>query len=147
VVSGHTAAVERAVALASERGAKRALILPVSAPFHCPLMAPAAVAMARALDDVDIAKPLVPIVTNVSARSVTDPMLLRSQLVEQVVRAVRWRESVTFMASQGVTEIVEVGAGRALSGMIRRIDRSISTKAVGTAAGVEALVPTETEEV
>ncbi|WP_417245938.1 ACP S-malonyltransferase [Celeribacter sp.] len=132
VVSGHKEAVERAVEIAKARGAKRAVILPVSAPFHCALMAPAADVMAEALDDVDITAPVVPLVANVRASAVTDPTLIRALLVEQVTGSVRWRESVGFMAEQGVTEIWEIGAGKALSGMVRRIERSIACTAIGT---------------
>jgi [acyl-carrier-protein] S-malonyltransferase len=132
VVSGHKAAVERACELAKARGAKRAVLLPVSAPFHCSLMEPAAKAMAQALDDVDILVPTVPLVANVRAAAVSDPATIRSLLVEQVTGSVRWRESVGFMAENGVTEIFEVGAGKALSGMIRRIEKSIVCNAVGT---------------
>ena len=138
VVSGHKAAVERAVEIAKTKGAKRAVILPVSAPFHCALMEPAARAMADALDDVDIQKPVVPLVANVLAEPVSDPSRIRSLLVEQVTHAVRWRESVAHMAGDGVTEIWEIGAGKALSGMIRRIERSIATRAVGTPDEVKA---------
>lgn len=132
VVSGHKAAVERAVELAKEQGAKRAVMLPVSAPFHCELMAPAARVMAEALDDVEINDPVVPLVANVVAEAVTDATMIRSLLVDQVTGSVRWRESVLFMAERGVTEIWEIGAGKALSGMIRRIEKSIACKAVGT---------------
>ncbi|MBL4767012.1 MAG: ACP S-malonyltransferase [Rhodobacteraceae bacterium] len=131
VVSGDKAAVERAMALAKARGAKRALALPVSAPFHCRLMQPAADVMAEALAKVDIAAPAVPLIANVLAGPVSDPVQIRSLLVEQVTGAVRWRESVLAMAGLGVTEIWEIGAGKALSGMIRRIDRSIATRAIG----------------
>lgn len=138
VVSGHKAAVERAVDLAKERGAKRAVLLPVSAPFHCALMEPAAEAMAVALDSVEIQRPSVPLVANVRANAESDPTTIRSLLVEQVTGSVRWRESVSYMGAQGVTEIWEVGAGKALSGMIRRINRDIATRAIGTAADVKA---------
>ncbi|MBA85117.1 MAG: malonyl CoA-acyl carrier protein transacylase, partial [Rhodobacteraceae bacterium] len=132
VVSGHKAAVERAVALAKEKGAKRAVMLPVSAPFHCELMQPAAQVMAEALSHVDISRPVVPLVANVVAEAVDDPATIRSLLVDQVTGSVRWRESVMFMAEEGVTEVWEIGAGKALSGMIRRIDRSIGCSAIGT---------------
>ena len=138
VVSGHKAAVERAVELAKEKGAKRAVLLPVSAPFHCELMAPAARVMAEALDDVDIKTPVVPVVANVVAKAVDDPMTIRSLLVEQVTGSVRWRESVMWMAAQGVTDIWEIGAGKALSGMIRRIEKSIACKAIGTPEDVKS---------
>ncbi|MDP7151336.1 MAG: ACP S-malonyltransferase [Paracoccaceae bacterium] len=132
VVSGHKDAVNRAVDLAKEKGAKRAVLLPVSAPFHCALMEPAAREMAIALEDVDINRPAVPVVANVVAEAIKDAATLRSLLVQQVTGSVRWRESVLWMAEHGVTEIWEIGAGKALSGMIRRIDRSITCKAVGT---------------
>lgn len=138
VVSGHKAAVERAVELAKEAGARRAVMLPVSAPFHCPLMAPAAEAMAEALEGVEIGKPKVPLVANVVAESVTDPETIRALLVEQVTGAVRWRESVAYMAAQGVSETWEIGAGKALTGMVRRIEKSIQTRAVGTPEEVVA---------
>ena len=138
VVSGHKAAVERAVDLAKEAGAKRAVMLPVSAPFHCALMAPAAEAMQEALSSVAIAAPSVPVVANVRADAVSDPEVIRALLVEQITGAVRWRESVAWMAEQGVDEVWEVGAGKALIGMVRRIDRSVATRAVGTAADVLA---------
>jgi [acyl-carrier-protein] S-malonyltransferase len=138
VVSGHRGAVERAVALAREKGAKRALLLPVSAPFHCALMRPAAAAMEQALGDVDLAAPSVPLVANVTALPVTDPAEIRRLLVRQVTARVRWRESVEWMAAQGVRRFVEVGAGKALSGMIRRIARDAETRAAGTAADIAA---------
>jgi len=132
VVSGHKAAVERACEIAKERGARRAVLLPVSAPFHCALMQPAADVMAQALADVTINAPVVPLVANVRAEAVTDPDVIRALLVEQVTGSVRWRESVAYMAGEGVSEIWEIGAGKALCGMIRRIDKSVATAAVGT---------------
>tara|TARA_R100000789_G_scaffold28785_1_gene32232 strand:- start:1507 stop:2400 length:894 start_codon:yes stop_codon:yes gene_type:complete len=138
VVSGHKAAVERAVELAKGRGAKRAMLLPVSAPFHCELMAPAAKVMAEALDDVEIHAPKVPLVANVIARSAEDPATIRSLLVSQVTGSVRWRESVEQMVADGVTEFWEIGAGKALSGMIRRINREAATRTVGTPDEVKA---------
>ncbi|MFA8385540.1 MAG: ACP S-malonyltransferase [Pelagibaca sp.] len=138
VVSGHKAAVERAVDLAKEAGAKRALLLPVSAPFHCALMAPAAEAMADALCAVTINTPVVPVVANVRAEAVSDPETIRALLVEQITGAVRWRESVSWMVGQGVDAFWEIGAGKALIGMVRRIDRDAATRAVGTAADVQA---------
>ena len=133
VVSGAKAAVERACVIAKEKGAKRALMLPVSAPFHCALMQPAADAMRDALADATINAPAVPLVANVRAEAVSDPELIRQLLVEQVTGAVRWRESVMWMAAQGVTEAWEIGAGKALSGMIKRIDKSVATVAVNSA--------------
>lgn len=138
VVSGHKAAVERAVELAKKHGAKRAVLLPVSAPFHCSLMTPAAEAMAEALDKVDINRPTVPLVANVVAEAVSDPTTIRSLLVDQVTASVRWRESILWIAQKGVTQALEIGAGKALSGMIRRTDRSIECHAIGTADDVKA---------
>lgn len=138
VVSGHKDAVSRAVELAKAKGARRAVLLPVSAPFHCALMQPAAETMARALAEVNIERPAVPLVSNVRAAGISDPSTIRSLLVEQVTGSVRWRESVLWMAAQGVTEIWEIGAGKALSGMIRRIDREVATKTVGTPDEVKA---------
>ncbi len=139
VVSGHRAAVERAVELAKAHGAKRAMLLPVSAPFHCALMQPAADAMAAALADVTIRAPAVPLVANVRAEAVRDPEMIRALLVEQVTGAVRWRESVQWMAAQGVTEYWEIGAGKALCGMIRRIDKAATSRAIGTPEDIAAL--------
>ena len=142
VVSGHRAAVERALDLAKEAGAKRAVLLPVSAPFHCALMEPAAERMAFALAEVDIAAPALPLVSNVLASAVSDPAMIRSLLVEQVTGAVRWRESVMYLASEGVTEVWEIGAGKSLSGMIRRIDRALTCQAIGSPEKIaKALAP------
>lgn len=138
VVSGHKAAVERAAEIAKTRGAKRAVMLPVSAPFHCALMQPAADVMAEALAAVEIKAPAVPLIANVRADEVTDPAEIRQLLVEQVTGSVRWRESVQAMAAKGVTEFWEIGAGKALSGMIRKIDRSLSSRQFGTADDVAA---------
>ncbi|SMX50412.1 ACP S-malonyltransferase [Maliponia aquimaris] len=140
VISGHKAAVERAVELAKAAGAKRAVMLPVSAPFHCALMQPAAEAMAAALDAVQIKAPLVPVVANVEAAPVSDPDTIRALLKAQICGAVRWRESVALMAQEGVTEFWEIGAGKALSGMVRRIHREAAVRTVGTAADVAAAV-------
>ena len=139
VISGHAAAVERAVELAKARGAKRAVMLPVSAPFHCALMQPAADAMAEALAAVTLNAPVVPLVGNVMAGPSDDPALIRDNLITQVTGRVRWRESVMWMAQNDVTEAWEVGAGKALSGMVKRIAREIETKAIGTAADIAAL--------
>ncbi|MBT8152577.1 ACP S-malonyltransferase [Epibacterium ulvae] len=140
VVSGAKAAVERAAEIAKEKGAKRAVMLPVSAPFHCALMQPAADVMAEALAGVEITSPAVPLIANVRADAVTDPDEIRKLLVEQVTGSVRWRESVQAMAAKGVTEFWEIGAGKALSGMIRKIDRSLASKQVGTPENVAALI-------
>ena len=139
VVSGHKAAVERAVEIAKEKGARRAMLLPVSAPFHCALMQPAADRMAEALAGTTINAPAVPLVANVRAEAVSDPDQIRDLLVEQVTGSVRWRESVAWMASQGVTELVEIGAGKALTGMARRIDRSLGALAVNGPDDVKKL--------
>lgn len=138
VVSGTRAAVERAVEIAKGRGAKRAILLPVSAPFHSSLMQPAAEAMAEALSRVTVAAPAVPVVSNVRAEAVSDPQAIRQLLVQQVTGSVRWRESVQWMAGQGVTEFWEIGAGKALSGMIRRIAKESVTRTVGTPEEVAA---------
>lgn len=136
VVSGTKAAVERALVLAKDAGAKRALLLPVSAPFHCALMQPAADAMSVALADVKMKDPSVPVVANVRAEAVQDADLIRDLLVEQVTERVRWRSSVEWMAAQGVTEFWEIGAGKALSGMIRRIQKDAVLRNVGSASDV-----------
>jgi [acyl-carrier-protein] S-malonyltransferase len=140
VVSGHAAAVERAVTLAAERGARRSIMLPVSAPFHCPLMAPAAEIMEEALGEVTLNTPLVPVVANVTAAPTSDPPAIRELLVEQVIRMVRWRETVLLFKAHEVEEIVEIGAGRVLAGLVKRIDRELPALSVGTAAEAEALM-------
>ena len=139
VVSGHKAAVERALEIAKLKGAKRAMLLPVSAPFHCSLMAPAADVMAQALDGVSITPPVVGLVANVLADVVSDPAQIRKLLVAQVTGSVRWRESVAFMAAQGVTDVYEIGAGKALSGMVKRINRDLAATAIGTPEDVVAM--------
>jgi [acyl-carrier-protein] S-malonyltransferase len=121
VVSGDKDAVDRAVEIAKTRGARRAMLLPVSAPFHCRLMQPAAEAMAKALADVTIGKPVSPLVSNVLAAPITDPDEIRRRLVEQVTGTVRWRESVAYMANYGVTRFLEIGAGKVLTGLVKRI--------------------------
>ena len=131
VVSGHRAAVEGAVALAAERGARRSVLLPVSAPFHCPLMSPAAEEMAEALSEVKVWRPVVPLIANVTARPVEEPDEIKRLLVEQVTGAVRWRESILYMIEQGVGGIVELGAGKVLSGLVRRIDRHVKALSIG----------------
>ena len=138
VVSGHAAAIAHVVENARTAGAKRALPLPVSAPFHCPLMQPAAEAMKAALAEVTIAAPSVPLVANMRAAAVSDPDDIRTLLVEQVTGRVRWRESVAWMAGQGVTAFWEIGAGKALSGMVRRIAPEADTRSIGTPDEVRA---------
>jgi [acyl-carrier-protein] S-malonyltransferase len=131
VVSGDKAAVDRAVEIAKAKGARRAMLLPVSAPFHCRLMQPAADVMARALADVTIHRPASPLVSNVLASAISDPDDIRRRLVEQVTGTVRWRESVAYMASRGVTRFFEIGAGKVLSGLVKRI----ADGAVGISVG------------
>ncbi len=139
VVSGHRGAVERALEIAKARGAKRAILLPVSAPFHCALMQPAAAVMAEALAGVVIAAPKVPVVVNVRAEAVTEPDRIRALLVAQVTGSVRWRESVLWMEGAGVTEFWEIGAGKALSGMIKRIASGAVTRAIGLPEDIAAV--------
>lgn len=138
VVSGDRAAVERAVELAKARGAKRAILLPVSAPFHCTLMAPAAEAMEEALGSVEVAKPVVPLVANVEAGPITDPDEIRRCLVEQVTSMVRWRESMTWLANSGVDLFVEIGSGKVLSGLARRIVSGTDTLTIGAPDDIDA---------
>ncbi len=140
VVSGHREAVERAVALATAQGARRSIMLPVSAPFHSPLMAPAAEVMEEALAETRIDPPLAPVVANVTAVPTNNPGEIRELLVAQVTQMVRWRESVQVFAVQEVEEVVEIGAGRVLAGLIKRIDRTLPAISVGTPSEVEALV-------
>jgi [acyl-carrier-protein] S-malonyltransferase len=138
VISGTRAAVERAIELAKAGGAKRALALPVSAPFHCALMRPAAEAMKAALAGVAIKPPRPPLVANVSATAIDDPAAIRASLVAQVTGAVRWRESVLYMTGQGVANFVELGAGKVLSGLIRRIAEGVTCVSIGAPPDVEA---------
>jgi [acyl-carrier-protein] S-malonyltransferase len=140
VISGHKAAVERAVEISKARGIKRAMLLPVSAPFHCALMAPAADAMAEALAAATLKAPLVPLISNISADKATDPAEIRTLLVEQVTGMVRWRESVLAMAEMGVTHFVELGAGKVLAGLVRRILPDATTTSIGTPADIEAFL-------
>jgi len=140
VVSGHRKAVERAIAIARDRGARRSIALPVSAPFHSPLMAPAAEVMSQALGRVAIQPPVVPLVANVSATATLDPATIKPGLVEQVTAMVRWRESVLFLKQSGVEGVVEIGAGRVLTGLAKRIDPDLSASSVETPAEVESLL-------
>jgi [acyl-carrier-protein] S-malonyltransferase len=139
VISGTKAAIDRAIALAPKYGARRAVLLPVSAPFHCALMQPAADAMREALADVAIYSPAVPLVANVLAAPVRDPDDIRDRLVEQVTGMVRWRESMLYLTSQGVASVYEVGAGRVLTGIARRFD-GLDAKSIGTPDEIEAAV-------
>ena len=140
VVSGHRAAVERAIARAGEAGAKRSLLLPVSAPFHCPLMQPAAEIMAQQLAAAAVAPPRPALIANVTADVVTDPAEIARLLVAQVTARVRWRESVERMVAAGVDTFIELGAGRVLGGLIRRIERGATVLSVGAPADVEAFL-------
>jgi len=140
VISGARAAVERGVAIAKERGVRRAMLLPVSAPFHCALMAPAADAMAEALAQAAVAPPAVPLVANVTAEPVTEPDRIRDLLVRQVTSAVRWRESVQAMIGLGVDSFVELGAGKVLTGLVKRIAPDVAALAAGTPAEIETLL-------
>jgi [acyl-carrier-protein] S-malonyltransferase len=140
VISGDKAAVERAIEIAKAKGAKRAVLLPVSAPFHCSLMAPAAKAMEEALADVEIRAPAVPLVANVVAGPISDPAEIKRRLVEQVTGMVRWRESVSWLHGAGVNLFVEVGAGKVLTGLSRRIAEGAETLTVGTPDDIEAAV-------
>ncbi len=141
VVSGDKAAVERAVEIAKSKGAKRAMMLPVSAPFHCALMRPAADAMAQALAQVTITNPSPPLVANVVAHAISDPPEIVRRLVEQVTGTVRWRECVAYMAQEGVTRFYEIGAGKVLSGLVKRIAGGASAAAIGTPEDVHAFGP------
>jgi [acyl-carrier-protein] S-malonyltransferase len=140
VISGHKEAVERAVEIAKSRGVKRAMLLPVSAPFHCALMAPAADAMAEALDEVGLRVPVVPVIANVTAAKVTAPEEIKRLLVAQVTGTVRWRESVVAALEMGVDSFVELGAGKVLTGLVKRIAPDARGLNAGTPADIEALL-------
>jgi [acyl-carrier-protein] S-malonyltransferase len=142
VVSGHKAAVERCIEAAKPRGAKRGMLLPVSAPFHCPLMQPAADAMQEALEKVTLGTPRVPLIANVLAAEITEPSAIKQRLVEQVTGLVRWRESVQYMKAQGVEALVECGSGKVLSGLVKRIDKEMTGLALNTPADIEAFLKT-----
>jgi [acyl-carrier-protein] S-malonyltransferase len=142
VISGNRLAVQRAVELGALRGAKRSVLLPVSGPFHCPLMEPVAEIMEDALEQVTIRPPRLPLISNVCAHEVTDPATIRTYLVKQVTGLVRWRESVLYMRSCGILELVEFGAGKVLSGLAKRIDRSLSGVSVGTPQDLQVFAAT-----
>jgi [acyl-carrier-protein] S-malonyltransferase len=142
VISGARAAIERAIAIAKERGVKRAILLPVSAPFHSSLMAPAALVMESALNDAPVMTPNVPLIANVTAAPATEPNEIRRLLVAQVTGRVRWRESVLAMKKAGVTRFVELGAGKVLAGLARRIDRDLAAVSLGTPADLETFLKT-----
>jgi [acyl-carrier-protein] S-malonyltransferase len=138
VVSGDKDAVDRAIEIAKAKGARRAMLLPVSAPFHCSLMKPAADVMADALSKVAINTPAVPLVSNVLASAITDPDEIRRRLIEQVTGTVRWRESVAYMAGEGVTKFYEIGAGKVLTGLVKRIADGATGVSVGSPADIAA---------
>jgi len=140
VISGAAAAVDRAIALAPQKGIKRAIRLPVSAPFHCALMAPAAAAMERALAEAELRAPVVPLIANVTAAKATDPDEIRKLLVRQVTATVRWRESVLAMRAIGVDTVVELGTGKVLAGLVKRIDKDLAAISIGTPEEVEAFL-------
>ena len=142
VISGHVAAVDRAIAIAAERGFRRSVKLPVSAPFHCSLMKPAADVMRRALEDIKINAPIVPLVANVTATAVSDPAEIRELLVEQVTGSVRWRESVLYMKQQGIEQMLECGAGNVLTGMAKRIDKEVAGVSVSTPEDIDSFLKT-----
>ena len=142
VVSGHKEAVERTIEAAKAKGCKRGMMLPVSAPFHCPLMQPAADAMKEALEKVSLGTPSVPLVSNVLASEITNPADIKVRLVEQVTGLVRWREGVQYMKANGVDALVECGTGKVLSGLVKRIDRDMTGLALNTPADIEAFLKT-----
>ena len=141
VISGSKAAIDRAGEIGKRHGVRRTIPLAVSAPFHCALMQPAADAMARALDKIEIRRPSVPLVANVLASEISDPAEIRRRLIEQVTGTVRWRECVAYMAAHGVTHMFELGAGKVLSGLVRRIEPSISAAAIGAPGDIDAALP------
>jgi [acyl-carrier-protein] S-malonyltransferase len=138
VLSGHKSAIERVPDLGKAHGVRRAVPLPVSAPFHCALMQPAAAAMAEALAKVEVKAPAVPVVANVTAQAVSDPDEIKRRLVEQVTGTVRWRECVTYMTANGVTHLYEIGAGKVLSGLAKRIDATLAATSIGTPSDLDA---------
>ncbi len=140
VLSGHKQAIDRAVEIAKQAGARRAILLPVSAPFHCSLMAPAAKIMAQVLADTDIKYPSVPLIANISASAVTEPDDIIAGLVAQVTGTVRWRESITLMAGEGITRLYELGAGKVLTGLARRINHDLKAGAIGGPDDIEAFM-------
>ena len=140
VISGHKTAVERAIDIAKAQGVKRAMLLPVSAPFHCALMAPAADAMAEAFANIPPRTPVVPVVANVTAAPTTDPNTIRDLLVQQVTATVRWRESVLAMTAAGIDSFIEIGAGKVLAGLVKRISPDATTHSIGSPADIEAIL-------
>ncbi len=143
VISGTRTAIDRAIIIAKDKGAKRAMLLEVSAPFHCALMAPASGVMASALAAAKFNSPIVPVVTNVTAKAESDPAILRDLLVDQVTEVVRWRESMEYLAREGVTRVIEVGAGKVLSGLMKRCAPDVQAMNIGTIADLEAFAKVE----
>jgi [acyl-carrier-protein] S-malonyltransferase len=141
VLSGAKSAIDRVAEVGKALGVRRAIPLPVSAPFHCSLMQPAADTMRDALAAVDVRAPAVPVVANVLAAPITDPAEIRARLVEQVTGTVRWRESVTYMTANGITDVYEIGAGKVLAGLVKRIEKSLNATSLGTPADIEAAWP------
>ena len=141
VLSGHKSAIDRVAEIGKPLGVRRAVLLPVSAPFHCALMQPAADAMAEALANVDIKAPVVPVVCNVLASAISDPDEIRKRLIEQVTGTVRWRESVSYMTAGGVTDVYEIGTGKVLAGLVKRIVKDLNSNSIGTPADVDAALP------
>ena len=143
VLSGHKGAIDRVIGdVGKKHGVRRALPLPVSAPFHCALMQPAAEAMADALSKVTINKPVVPVVANVLASAISDPDEIRKRLVEQVTGTVRWRESVLYMTANGITDVYEIGTGKVLAGLVKRIEKSLNATSIGAPADFDAALAT-----
>ena len=142
VLSGHKSAIERAMKIAPEHGVRRAMPLPVSAPFHCSLMQPAADVMAEALADVEIAKPAVPLVANVLAAPIDEPQTIRQKLIDQVTGTVRWRETMAFMVADGVDNFFEIGTGKVLTGLVGRVDKNLPALPVGDTTGIEKMMAT-----
>jgi [acyl-carrier-protein] S-malonyltransferase len=144
VLSGHKSAIDRVPEVGKPLGVRRAVPLPVSAPFHCALMQPAADAMAEALSKVEVKTPAVPVVCNVLASAISDPDEIRKRLVEQVTGTVRWRESVSYMTGAGITDVYEIGHGKVLAGLVKRIEKALNATSIGTPADLDAAVPTLT---
>lgn len=138
VLSGHKSAIDRVAEVGKAHGVRRAVPLPVSAPFHCALMQPAADAMAEALSKVEIKTPVVPVVCNVLAAAITDPAEIAKRLVEQVTGTVRWRESVLYMTDNGITDVYEIGSGKVLAGLVKRTSKALNSASIGTPADIEA---------
>ncbi len=141
VLSGAKSAIDRVAEVGKGLGVRRAIPLPVSAPFHCSLMQPAADAMRNALATVDVRAPAVPVIANVLAAPITDPAEIKARLVEQVTGTVRWRESVTYMTANGITDVYEIGAGKVLAGLVKRIEKSLNATSLGTPTDIEAAWP------